>query len=152
VTRGKKTAAWLAVCLGCIVPAEGMRRAVYLDPVGIPTYCFGETQNAHLGDTFTPAQCEALLVERVERDFGPGVDRCIDHPLPANRKAAYTSLAYNVGVERFCSSSVARKENAGDAQGACDAILLYTKAAGIELPGLVTRRLQERALCMRGLM
>jgi lysozyme len=39
----------------------------------------------------------------------------------------------------------------GDTLGACNAFLLYTKAKGIELPGLVKRRGQEREMCLRGL-
>jgi lysozyme len=65
-----------------------------------------------------------------------------------SRKAAYTSFAYNVGIEAFCRSSVAWKFNGGDSVGSCDALLLYVKAKGITLPGLVKRREQERELCL----
>lgn len=143
----RKHAAWAAICIGCIAGAEGLRTVVYLDPVGIPTYCFGETRGARLGDRYTPAQCTAKLGTRV-LEFGRGVDGCIDHPLPAPRKAAYTSAAYNIGVDAFCKSSMARKENAGDVSGACDALLLYVYASGVKLPGLVKRREQERELCL----
>jgi lysozyme len=82
------------------------------------------------------------------QEFGRGVDGCIHHQLPPQRKAAYTSAAYNIGVDAFCRSSMARKENAGDVQGACDALLLYVYAKGVKLPGLVKRREQERELCL----
>lgn len=146
--RHKKKAAIVAICVACIAPAEGLRRYVYYDQVGIPTYCFGETKDAHVGDTFTTEQCKALLADRVEKDFIPGVENCIKRPMPDKRKAGFVSMAYNVGVETFCKSSVARKYNAGDTQGACDAMLLYVKAGGVTLPGLVKRRKQERELCL----
>lgn len=145
----RKKAAIVAICVGCIAPAEGLRRVAYSDPVGIPTICFGETRGVKLGDTATTEQCKAMLETRVERDFLPGVKACTKQPMKDTRLASYTSLAYNVGVETFCKSSVARKWNEGDAQGSCDAMLLYVYAKGIKLPGLVKRREAERALCLQ---
>jgi lysozyme len=52
-----------------------------------------------------------------------------------------------VGTEAFCKSTLARKLNAGD-PAACDELLRWTTAKGIQLPGLVKRREQERALCL----
>lgn len=148
----RRKAAIVAICIGCIAPAEGLRRVAYSDPVGIPTICFGETRGVKLGDRATTEQCKAMLADRVERDFIPGVERCITKPLPDKRKAAFVSFAYNVGVDAFCKSSIARRYNIGDTVGACDSLLLYVKAKGITLPGLVKRREAERALCMEGLM
>jgi lysozyme len=147
----RKTVGIVAVCIACIAPAEGLRRVAYSDPVGIPTICFGETKGVKLGDTATTEECQALLAGRLERDFIPGVERCITRPASVTTKGAMVSLAYNIGVERFCSSSITIKWNAGDTLGACNAFLLYTKAKGIELPGLVKRRGQEREMCLRGL-
>lgn len=148
----RKKAVIVALCIGCIAPAEGLRRVAYNDPVGIPTICFGETRGVKLGDRATTEQCKEMLADRVERDFIPGVERCINRPLPEKRKAAFVSLAYNIGVDAFCKSSVQRLYNIGDIVGSCNAILLYVKAKGITLPGLVKRREGEHALCMEGLM
>jgi lysozyme len=143
----KKHVAWLSICVGCVAGAEGLRTVAYKDPVGIWTGCFGETANVQQGDRWTVEECKTKLGTRVE-EFGRGVDRCVHVPLSPSRKAGYTSLAYNIGAEAFCKSSVARKANDGDLQGSCDAILLYVYAKGIKLPGLVKRREQERALCL----
>lgn len=145
--KAKKAVTWVSVCVACVAGAEGLRTVAYRDPVGIPTACFGETNGVELGQTYTVEQCKDMLGTRV-LEFGRGVDACIHHPLPPRRKAAYTSAAYNIGVETFCKSSMARNENAGDVQGACDALLLYVYAKGIKLPGLVKRRKQERELCL----
>lgn len=148
----KTVTTWATICVTCVSGFEGLRQVAYRDPIGIPTACFGETKNIKLGDSFTKEQCEEMLGTRV-LEYGKGVDRCIHHELPPTRKAAYTSAAYNMGVETFCKSSMARKENAGDVQGACDALLLYNKArkAGIliTLPGLTNRRKAERDLCLQ---
>jgi lysozyme len=158
--KHRKKAGIVAICIACIAPAEGLRRVAYSDPVGIPTYCFGETQRpdgarVQLGDRASTEECEAMLAGRLSRDFIPGVEGCIHRPMPDKRKAAFVSLGYNIGITAFCESSVATKYNEGDVAGACDAILNFNKArkAGIlvVLPGLVKRRGQERELCMDGL-
>lgn len=150
----KQVAAWVLICTTCVAGFEGLRTSTYFDVGGVPTACFGETQGIHPGDKFTTQQCYEMLGSRIEKDFGPGVDRCIHHPLPPERKAAYASFAYNVGVAAFCKSSIARKENAGDVIGACNALMLYNKinVGGVLVysPGLNNRREQERKLCLTG--
>lgn len=150
----KQIAAWAVICVTCVAGFEGLRTSTYFDVGGIPTACFGETQGIKVGDKFTAEQCRQMLSNRIEQDFGPGVDRCVNHPLPPERKASYTSFAYNVGVTAFCNSSIAKRENAGDVRGACDALLLWNKirVAGVLVysPGLNNRRLQERKLCLTG--
>ena len=136
--------------MGCVAGFEGLRQAAYIDPVGIPTVCFGETRDVKLGDKYTAEECRQMLGTRV-LEFGAAVDRCVTVPLMPARKAAYVSLAFNIGEGAFCKSSIARKANAGDPAGSCDAILLYNKAGGVVWPGLVKRRESERQLCMEGI-
>lgn len=118
----------------------------YLDPVGYPTLCFGETRGVKMGDTSTPDECKSLLSSRLQ-EFNAGVSRCIKADMSPSRRAAVVSFSYNVGVGAFCSSTFARKLNAGDPT-ACDELLRWTMAKGVVLPGLVKRREQERALCL----
>jgi len=150
VIAAKKAVTWASICVACVGTFEGLRTYAYRDPVGIPTACFGETKNIRMGDRFTVDECEGMLNVRVQ-EFGEAVDRCVLHVLPPERKAAYVSFAYNVGVNAFCGSTLVRKENAHDTRGACDELRRWTKAAGITLPGLVKRRESERELCLTGL-
>lgn len=41
--KAKRTAAATAIAIAIAGPAEGIRRIVYFDPVGIPTVCMGHT-------------------------------------------------------------------------------------------------------------
>jgi lysozyme len=75
------------------------------------------------------------------------VESCVHVPLSDNRHAALVSFTYNVGGTAFCQSTLVRKLNSGDPK-ACDELLRWTKAKGIELPGLVKRREAERQLCI----
>lgn len=139
---------YVALVVALVGGFEGLRTKAYRDPVGIPTVCFGETKGVKMGDQYTKAQCETMLIARLE-EFRAGVDKCLKVPMPDERKAAVVSLAYNIGTGAFCKSTVARKLNAGDVQGGCDAFMMWTKAKGITLPGLVTRRKVERDLCLK---
>lgn len=126
---------------------EGRPLNAYADVGGVPTICYGHTGDVKADDTATPAQCEALLTSDM-RKARDGAARCIAKPMTNAQGAAFSDLAYNIGVKAFCASSVARKFNAGDVPGACASIKLYNKANGKVLPGLVKRRATEYALCM----
>jgi lysozyme len=145
-----RKAGWCAIALVCVSGFEGVRQYVYLDPVGIPTWCFGETQGPRPVGYIPMAQCEALLVESLEI-ANQQVDSCVQTYLPDTRRAALVSFVYNIGGAAFCSSTLVRKLNAGDTAGACDELSRWTRAKGIVLPGLVKRREAERQMCLQGL-
>jgi len=62
---------------------------------------------------------------------------------------ALVSFAYNAGLGNLQRSQIRMKANRGDIEGAADAFMQWTKAGGRELPGLVRRRTDERALFLR---
>lgn len=145
-------AATLAATIAMPVTAhyEGLRVKAYLDPVAIPTICFGETENVRLGDKRTAAECHDMLAMRLGY-FSYNVDKVIEKPLPPETHAAMASLAYNIGVDAFKKSSVARLANEGKLKEACDAFKKFVYAGGKKLNGLVKRREAERKLCLRSL-
>ena len=59
---------------------------------------------------------------------------------------ALVSFSFNVGLGALQRSSIRMRYNRGDIEGAADAFLMWTKAAGKVLPGLVKRRQDERAM------
>ncbi|MDQ1834673.1 lysozyme [Massilia scottii] len=145
----KQRAGWCAIAVTIVGGFEGLRQAAYLDPVGIPTICFGETKGVRLGQRATLDQCKAMLAASLQL-ANHAVDDCIRAPLPDYRRAALVSFAYNVGQTSLCGSTLARKLNAGDTLGGCDELLRWTYAKGIKLPGLVKRRQAERNMCLVG--
>ncbi|ATQ75098.1 lysozyme [Massilia violaceinigra] len=145
----KQRAGWCAIAVTIVGGFEGLRQAAYLDPVGIPTICFGETKGVRMGQRATLDQCNAMLAASLQL-ANHAVDDCIRAPLPDYRRAALVSFAYNVGQTSLCGSTLARKLNAGDTLGGCDELLRWTYAKGIKLPGLVTRRQKERNYCLVG--
>lgn len=139
-----------ALCCTTITGFEGMRTTTYRDVIGIPTACVGETKGIRMGMTFSRPQCEAMLLKRLTEDFAPAIEACVTKPMGDDFYAAALSLAYNIGEAGFCKSSIVRHYNAGDRRASCNAFLLYDKAGGRVIAGLVKRRQAERALCLKG--
>jgi lysozyme len=143
-------AAAIAIATSFIAPWEGEELRAYRDIVGVPTICYGETRGVQIGDVATHAECQTMLAEGVAQ-FAEAIKPCLPATVPDKTRAAFISAAYNIGSAGFCGSSMSRKALAGDMRGACDALLLWNKAGGRVVKGLVNRRTAERKLCLEGL-
>lgn len=78
--------------------------------------------------------------------FEAGVLRLCSDGLTPGRFGALCSFAFNFGLGNLQRSTIRMKHNRGDFEGAAESFLDWTKAGGKELPGLVKRRKDERAL------
>jgi lysozyme len=147
--------AFLEVAVPFIGRWEGLRLEAYLDLVGVPTVCYGETKGVSMGDSYTKAQCDAMFSREVldYRDrLRPSLTSdTVANRLTVERDVAYASLAYNVGVYGVGKSTAVRRLNQGDIAGGCQALGWWNKAGGRVVRGLVNRRTEEIDLCMRGL-
>lgn len=91
-------------------------------------------------------EVDTILAQDLGR-FERGVARLC--PAASNSQSqfdALVSFAFNVGLGNLQRSSIRMRYNRGDVEGAADAFLMWTKAAGKVLPGLVKRRQDERAM------
>lgn len=148
IGKRKGKAAGVALAVGLVGGFEGLRHNVYLDPVKVPTYCYGETKNPVWGKRYSTEECNALLEGRLA-EFAAGVEKCIKVEMPPHRWAASISLAYNIGTGAFCRSTYVRRLNAGEGAAACDSMLAFNKAKGRIFPGLERRRRAEVVQCRR---
>ena len=140
----------VALAVPLVAQYEGTVLRSYRDPVGIVTACTGHTgPELKMGQTYTRQQCEEMLY----KDLAQHADalNCIRQPLTDGQRAAFVSFAFNVGEGAFCGSTLVRKANAGDIDGACAELSRWTYAGGKQLPGLIKRRAAERQLCEAGL-
>ena len=136
----------VALAVPVVMMYEGLVTRTYRDPIGILTACYGHTgPELRMGQRYTEAECERMLNADLLK-HAAALD-CITRPMTDGQKAAFLSFAFNVGNARFCSSTLARKANAGDMAGACAELSRWTYAGGKPLPGLVKRRATERAIC-----
>lgn len=130
---------------------EGLVLSAYPDPVGILTIGYGHTgADVQVGQTITQQQADALLAGDLHK-FETGVNQAAgDAPTTQGQFDAMVSLSFNIGLGNFQNSTVLRKHRESDYEHAADAFLLWNKAAGQVLPGLVKRREGERAVYLSG--
>lgn len=138
---------------------EGFKAKPYLCPAGIPTIGYGSTyyadgQKVTLGDPpISEPDARELLVRELMHTFAPGVIRQCPGLLALalssgdwGKLNAIVDFAYNLGVGRLQTSTLRRKINAQDWEGAREQLMVWTRGGGRVLPGLVKRREAEKAL------
>ena len=133
---------------------EGLRLKAYRDSAGTWTIGYGHTGPGVLEGVFiTEEQAEEFL----ERDIAWATDtvrRAVRVTLTEEQRAALVSLTFNIGSGGFLSSTVLRRVNASDYEGAANAFLRWNKITvdgkKVVLAGLKNRREQERAVFLSG--
>lgn len=136
---------------------EGFRSAPYRDAVGVWTIGFGNTyypngRKVSANDKpLTIAEASQLKLDIINKDFAPAVNTLLADEIKAGKINqqmfdALVSLAYNIGTGALARSSVIRYLKQGNNQAAANAILMWNKAGGRTLTGLVRRREAERKL------
>lgn len=133
-------------CVELVKRFEGFRAKPYLCPAGVATIGYGHTEGISLSDPAISREAAAALLEKDLANFAAGVARMLAAPVTQNQFDALVSFAYNVGLGNLQRSTLLKKVNAGDLAGAAREFAKWTKAEGVELPGLVRRRAAERAL------
>jgi len=131
--------------LDIIKNAEGLKLKAYKDPAGIWTIGYGHIRNVKQGDVCTEEQADKWLRE----DIGEAVravDVLVNVPLTQQQYGALVSFTFNLGYGTLKNSSLLTALNKFDYKTASEKFLLYNKAGGKVLPGLVLRRKAEREL------
>jgi lysozyme len=126
---------------------EGLRLDAYRCPAGVLTIGYGSTgPHVKTGMVITPGEAERLLDKDLAR-FETGVTAMIGSvPTSEDEFSAMTSLAFNIGLGRFATSTLLKRHKLGNKIGAANAFLMWNKAGGQILKGLMRRREAERAL------
>lgn len=132
--------------LAIIKEFEGCRLTAYLPtPNDVPTIGYGSTKGVKLGDVWTQAQADAALVDDV-RDAEECVTGAVTVPLQQEEFDALVSLVFNIGCGAFRKSTLLRKLNDADYDGAALEFRRWDKQAGQVLAGLARRRMAEAKL------
>lgn len=155
ITTSRMKAAGLVLSAGAFVSIavhEAYRSdAYYATPDekarGISTVGFGATEGVKPGDRITVERALVRLLNDSDK-YQQAVRRCAPVPMHQHEFDAFVSITYNIGTGAFCSSTMAKRLNAGDYPGACDAMLMWNKQGARVLPGLTKRRQEERKRCL----
>lgn len=127
---------------------EGFEPKAYIPVAGdVPTIGFGTTDSVKMGDTITVERALVKLLQDANK-FERAVKRCAPVPMHNYEFAAFVSLAYNIGEGAFCRSTLVKKLNAQDYDGACREILKWDRFKGKPLAGLTKRRQAEYQQCI----
>ena len=78
--------------------------------------------------------------------FEAGVSRLIKVELTQGQFDALVSFSFNVGLGNLQNSTLRMKVNRGEYEAAAEQFLVWTKAGGKVLPGLVKRRTHEKEM------
>ncbi|HFD3847264.1 lysozyme [Serratia marcescens] len=126
---------------------EGREYIPYRDVVGVLTVCDGHTGSDIIpGRRYSDKECDALTRKDLTR-IAAQVDKQIKVPTTETQRAAIYSFSYNVGVKAFIDSTMLKKLNAGDYDGACSEMLRWVYAGGKKWKGLMNRRDVEYQVC-----
>ena len=131
----------------------------YVCPAGYPTQGYGtvwrpDGRKVTLADPpITRQTAEQWLKIELLRQYAPGTIRQCPGLLPLailtddwGKFCAIVDFAYNLGVGRLQTSTLRRKINAHDWEGAKEQLMRWVRGGGKVLPGLVKRRYAESLL------
>jgi lysozyme len=137
--------------LKLVEACEGFRATAYQDGSGVWTIAYGHTQGVQEGDRCNLAQAAVWLAQDLAYAEA-AIRQQIAVPLSQRQFDALVSFVFNIGQVAFANSTLRRKLNAADYQGAADELPRWVhNATGAIEPGLVTRRALERALFLDSL-
>ena len=128
---------------------EGFSSVAYKCPAGIWTIGYGSTSIDGVPvverQVITRQKARDDLYSRVE-ELTKQIDKLVDVDLNNNQLNALIDFCYNLGIGNFRSSTLLKKLNQQDYQGAADELLKWNKSSGKVLAGLTRRREAERDL------
>lgn len=129
---------------------EGCKLKAYQDSVGVWTIGYGWTQPVD-GRKIGPGMViDQPTAERLLKcglvQYEQGVNQLVKVIITQGQFDALVSFAYNLGLRALSTSTLLRKLNAGDKQGAAVEFGKWVNAGGVRLNGLVKRREAERKL------
>ena len=141
-----------AEAIALVKSHEGLRLKAYADPGygwDLATIGWGHTSDPYFavkrGTTITREQAEDLLAHDLE-EAGAVVAKLVKVPLNDNQFGALASFAFNVRPDLFKASTLLKKVNSRDFEGAAAEFSRWIYSNGKRMPGLVSRRAAEAAL------
>jgi len=127
---------------------DGRGRLVYIDPVGVRTWCYGDT--GPVPNTPLNAEVCASQLDKRVREICVPVAKAIKVPVYVHEMAAICSWAYNVGAPAAIRSTALRLLNEGKYDQVPGALLAWKYAQGRDCTirsnncyGMWLRRLRE---------
>ena len=122
---------------------EGFRKTAYRCPAGVLTIGYGRTENVKQNEVTNVSRETSWLKSRLQSDMEYVKSKMTKYNLSDNEVYALTDFIYNLGRKRLETLTVNYTRTKNEIK---EAILLYNKANGKVLQGLVKRRKWEYSL------
>lgn len=134
-----------------IKKSEGLSLEPYLCPAGVPTIGFGSTLYENnvpvtLDDaSITEERATNIMLHQLV-GYENAVNRYVKVNINQNQFDALVDFAYNTGVGNFRTSTLLKKINQKDFEGASKEFRRWIYSNGVVLNGLIVRRRREKDL------
>ena len=122
---------------------EGLRLTAYPDIRGVWTIGYGHTKDVHEGMVWTQDMAEAALIQDLQNTVNC-VNTLVTFQLTQPEFDAVVDLVFNIGCTAFKCSTMLRLLNSGAISDAAYQFQLWDHAGGLEVAGLLSRRLAEK--------
>ena len=131
--------------IGLTKSFESCRLVPYQDDKGVWTDGWGNTHGVMPnGPAITQTKADADLARNAQAAIG-AVNHYVASHITQGEFDALVDLVFNIGSGNFASSTMLRKLNAGDLNGAAAEFERWDRSGGVPVAGLLRRRLAERA-------
>lgn len=144
--------------INLITKFEGFVDHWYPDPAlgwKVPTVAYGHTDAAgepkyleSKDEKFSKADGITILQSDLKK-YEDSVDSLVTVPVTSNQRGALVSFTYNLGAGNLKKSTLLKKVNSGDFEGASNEFGKWVNAGGKRLEGLVKRRAAEKELFLK---
>ncbi|MBT9431058.1 lysozyme [Candidatus Sodalis endolongispinus] len=128
---------------------EGLKLTAYQCSADKWTIGYGHTNGVKAEEVITLEQADAFLRDDIDAVV-ERLNALITVPVSQNQFDALCSLAFNIGIEAFATSTLLKKLNEGDYPGAAAEFPKWCRATvkgkKESLSGLIERRQEEKAL------
>lgn len=130
---------------------EGEVLTPYHDHIGYPTIGVGHLlsrvkwEDLSKYNSITKEESQQLLLNDLQSRY-KSLSRLVQVPLTDTQRIALISFVFNLGAGALQSSTLRRKLNTGDYEGAANEFPRWIFAGGKKSRGLLIRRLKEQAL------
>lgn len=135
--------------LDFLADVEGNKLRAYKDTGGVLTIGVGHTSDELLevypGQIISYAKSMELLAYDVQ-EAEDAVNKLVKVALTQNQFDALVSFVFNIGAGAFADSTLLRKLNNGDYEGAAKQFPRWNKDNGRTISGLTKRRLLEQSV------
>lgn len=131
---------------------EGLYLSPYLCPAGVATVGYGSTiyesglKVTLLDPPISKARAEELLIWSINNRYLPAVLKLCPGLADPNQLAALIDFTYNLGAGNLQASTLRKRVNLGDWDGARAQIRRWNKSRGRILKGLTVRREAEAVM------